>query len=185
VRGIEVIKHPTTPRPEARPFSILDAMILIAASAIGFFVLRAWVGPALEIRNLAHFTVIMEFLSVLGFCWTVGVMAILLRRPASSRRWRLHQAGLLGCLGVVIASCLNGLYHWAGGYRFRPQGFYDLALNLSPAYVAAAGVAVAWSTLALGGRWRRSRSWYERLGRVMGWYWLALYVIWVGSLFLP
>jgi hypothetical protein len=35
-------------------------------------------------------------------------------------------------------------------------------------------VAVAWLTLTLGGRWRPEPSWIDRMGRVLGFYFIAI-----------
>jgi len=33
-------------------------------------------------------------------------------------------------------------------------------------------VAAMWGALALSGRWKAEKSWIDRTGRVLGWYWI-------------
>ncbi len=44
-----------------------------------------------------------------------------------------------------------------------------------PTYADRVGFAVAgaWLVLALGGSWSRGQGWVDRLGRVIGWCWIA------------
>jgi hypothetical protein len=46
-------------------------------------------------------------------------------------------------------------------------------------YTPEAGFAVAgaWLALALGGRWRPEPSWIDRLGRAVGWLWIAALMV--------
>ena len=42
------------------------------------------------------------------------------------------------------------------------------------AFGATTAVAAAWSLLFLSGRWRSDSGWLDRMGRLMGWFWLAI-----------
>lgn len=37
-----------------------------------------------------------------------------------------------------------------------------------------AAVAASWTFLFVSGEWRPERSWIDRAGRVLGWYWIAI-----------
>jgi hypothetical protein len=42
--------------------------------------------------------------------------------------------------------------------------------------MATIGVSIAasWFLLLITGRWRSERSWIDRAGRALGWYWIAI-----------
>jgi hypothetical protein len=42
------------------------------------------------------------------------------------------------------------------------------------AFGASAGVAIAWILLAANGRWRSEPHWLDRMGRTLGWFWIAI-----------
>jgi hypothetical protein len=57
--------------------------------------------------------------------------------------------------------------------RLFPRSFladYSFALQEMAPYV----VATAWLMLALSGRWRSEPSWIDRLGRIIGVFWVGL-----------
>jgi len=47
---------------------------------------------------------------------------------------------------------------------------------------AAAGVAGAWLILMLAGWWRPEPSWIDRLGRVLGLFWVVPYLVYHADL---
>jgi hypothetical protein len=57
----------------------------------------------------------------------------------------------------------------------RPGIHLDPWLNTAQRMPRLAGFVVAgsWISLALAGRWRPERSWIDRLGRWIGWFWIA------------
>ena len=134
----------------------------------------------------------------LVMAWTLAILALRLRRPRD--RWirLVRQPGLVA--GLMAASvlawrllgfatmyprvigrprlniltvrsgALSGI--WGGGWPpdhllFETDHFLDT--------MAIIGVAVAssWILLLASGRWRPERSWIDRAGRVLGWFWIA------------
>ena len=105
----------------------------------------------------------MTFLFAYAFI-LLGLRLLSPRPPAAEL---VRQPGLWASGGVVLgaASMLTLRY-------FQPVIF-------------PASVALAWSGLALSGRWRAERSWVDRSGRVVGACWLAFlppcaYFAWTG-----
>jgi hypothetical protein len=67
--------------------------------------------------------------------------------------------------------------HFGGALRVRaPGGQLSLAALHVPMKSSCA-VAAIWVALALSGRWRAEKSWIDRTGRLLGWYWIMYPVV--------
>jgi hypothetical protein len=70
---------------------------------------------------------------------------------------------------VLSVLVIDGTYFWLG----------QIALDLDPESWRAipseigCAVAAAWIVQATGGRWRSEPSWIDRMGRILGIYWIA------------
>jgi hypothetical protein len=72
--------------------------------------------------------------------------------------------------GVMIGVLtLDGLYPLRG---FGVLDCGDTQLKGLPSEIGCA-VAAAWTVQAISGRWRRKPSWVDRMGRTLGWFWIA------------
>jgi hypothetical protein len=160
-----------------RRFTLLDAMILVATTAFALAFSRAMH------RSLPAFyferTVIYRFFPYLVAA-THGQFALSFRRPRSSLRRRMTRpgtvAGVAAALALVATAATTTLQQLtASGWTWINPAYLGIwAANSREGPPFA--VAFAWATLALGGRWRADRSWVDRLGRVLGLAWIALYV---------
>ncbi|AGA28428.1 hypothetical protein [Singulisphaera acidiphila] len=184
-----------------RTFGLVDAMAFIAAIAAGFASYRvcierwAGLGPIPFSRQPDLWPI--EFLY--GFTtwvplwlapWTVALLLLRFRQPRPCLRRLVRQPGFVAdvaaslvlTVGVVaivlvlVLRCLptSRLVFW--GASSWPL-FFRCAFDLQLPTLMGAAVAVGWSMLCLGGRWRPERSWLDRLGRALGYCWVALLLI--------
>jgi hypothetical protein len=178
------------PTSRDRRFTIIDAMILIAAVATGMAWRRAAGFPASRQLNLA----VVER-------WTEGTVAFLtltwiglrMRRPRPTFRHLIRQPGSAMCFAsaaVMLATLFEGLvdiaFRLPNPKRFASTNYYvgtiDRAFPSSP-YAGPAALGVLLILLA-SGRGRRGRGWIERMGQGLGAYWIFWLVVdWFGPLF--
>lgn len=180
--------------PVARPiprrrFTVLDAMVLTGAIAIG-----CWA----ELRNLGWllnpddpepwlFWTIRgrRFLVRTAPFASAATMALLFLRllqprPPVSRLAR--QPGFVACLAASLVLFVGGSMTFSGVSRntylpWRGLHFTDFFFYLlQPFERAEVGFAVAasWLVLIVGRRWRPEPSWIDRCGRAVGAYWILL-----------
>lgn len=178
-----------------RNFTISDALVLIAAIAIGFawtrFYLNSeWGGesyPDIEGR-LGPVSAFHHGVEVVNW-WTTGVsnclavvtIALLILRlrggPRRRLRYLTRRPGTVAGGAVLLTVSWDLLYAMieVSGAALR-AGSYDsiwqfTLLELS-GHNAGVAVAAAWTLLALSGRWRREPGWLDGMGTALGVYWL-------------
>ena len=168
-------------------FTLLDGMILIAALAPGFAVVRAFVprfGSATPFPGIGRLAW-QGLAGSLPVATTAmaGLAAVRLRRPRPPLRRLARQPGAMACVAVLIAAApvalappMAYLFNLARGRPTPPIPIDEvgplLAISLTPACSFA--VATAWTTLALNRRWRPEPGWIDRAGRALGVYWLGM-----------
>ena len=177
-------------RRPGRRFTLLDGLILIAATAIGMGVSRAIVAPEFgavpvtirEVKDLS-LVVVVAATPVL-WALTLALIPLWLRPPRPTRRLLFRHPGWT--VGVVaVVAPLAEAARWTildaigtTGLNFdRPSEGFDGFRRLLP--TIGAGVSLAWFLLFASGRWRADRSWIDRLGRGLGTLWiLAMPFFW-------
>ena len=195
-----------------RLFNLMDAMVLVAATAAGLGIARGiqdalWrftdasvnagpIGPALLLA--ARWTVLAYPCLV---ALTVALLLLLFR----SQRFRpdladlLNRPGATACgaaamaiaLGMVNLAVLILVVMARSGTPWNSkemiEAFVDaVRLNIGVELgMPGLAVTVAWSMLALSGRWRSEPNWLDRVGRSLGLVWVVLTVLnpWLTSLF--
>jgi hypothetical protein len=204
--GIE--RDGSSPRAAAprRRFQIADAMILVAATAMGCGLMLSiarmakrspydwfaelisqepWydlVADSGKITALALLTmplVVMVTLALLPI-WLVGTrlrFRRLARRPGLMASCASSLAMVFLALPVLVGALAGGV---------RCDGLSRLlALEegiLSATIFGGLAVLVSWMTLVVGGRWRSEATWLDRLGRAMGLYWImAAFAVWAAQ----
>jgi hypothetical protein len=187
-------------RPLApRPFRISDAMVLVAATAVAFAIIRhGW--PA----GIAFTTFGGQFEQWLFFwlhqvvpfpaLWSFAVFAIDWRDRRKARRRGLRHAGLVANYAATVAIAVTALIgtaflivHVLEDYQAIPKVFsHPTQMHPFPPFantpleeIAGAAVLGAWSVMAASRQWRTERSWIDRLGRVLGGIWIALFLIYL------
>ena len=84
-------------------------------------------------------------------------------------------------VGLLLALAVHRRSKWLR-YYFRSAFFLPLLTSAASISIVLTyhidecgfSVAVAWLTLTLGGRWRPEPSWIDRMGRVLGFYFIAI-----------
>jgi hypothetical protein len=190
---------------QSRRCTLLDVMALIAATAIGFYLVRTYSLNVLD-SDLTHYpfiprillTIWATILAVLPvpILWSIALFGLRLRRPRPALRRLVREPGFVatGAVTLVVAvrlagflvliartfgrTTLGALYDvWAMSF-FR--GPIDVATLYNSVYFASSAigtsmaVAAAWLLLAVSGRWRSEPGWLDRLGRILGTFWIAI-----------
>lgn len=174
--------------PACRRFGLLDAMILVAATAIGLALTRlpfVDTEPWRHLRNSANRD--LAGIPLLA-AWTVTVLALRWRSPRPARPRLLRQPGVVALgaatliLGVKAAlmACVWVDPGWLPKLRPVPPylllKWWEESIRSLPVQVGPA-VAGAWVILWRGGRRRPERGWLDWSGRLIGVAWVALALI--------
>ena len=173
-----------------RPFTILDAMVLVAVAALGVYSIRSNLEYALGTYTVpfllarvasTYLWIVFPALEILTM--SVAVLG-LMHRPRSFRRLTCQPGFVAGAAAVMIVGvgALTNLGYLAAWYRFGPGpppwwrgGSWapDLMYFNNRMSQISSATLVAWTLMAVGGRWRPVPDWLDRLGRVMGAMWIA------------
>jgi hypothetical protein len=178
--------------PACRSFTLLDAMILVAATAIGLALANA-VADFRRLplaRSSPNIYVCLPSLAT----WSIAALVLRLRHPRPTLRRIVRQPGatstITTCL-IIITGTLLALVSrltriviirqdWL---RVPTQGDVFL-LILVTAVVVGAAITAAWANLAISGRRRPERGWLDGLGRLIGTVWVVLGWMVLGVFFL-
>jgi hypothetical protein len=159
----------------SRRFTLSDAMILVAATAVGLAMARAY-DPTFSAPSPARF---------LKLGWgapacVVAALALALillraRRARPRLRHMLLRPGMAACCALAAAvtlAMLMNVTHFVfhGPYHNVAHGLFN-SIWYSSAHQIPWAVGGAWLTLLIMGRWRPANSWIERAGRAVGLYW--------------
>jgi hypothetical protein len=186
----------------------LDALILVAATAIGLAGLRASVGDLREVREelseslaaiaappnegptwswaiYSGYGLVVTVLVPFCWAWTLAFLALRLRRPRPPWRRLACQPGAIACgsAAFVLVPALVGLIFF---WMFLPKVDFESerwqkclgCFFILLPAMTGSTVLGAWGSLILGRRYRVEPSWIDRAGRLLGIYWIA-------AIFLP
>jgi hypothetical protein len=172
-----------------RRFGLLDAMILVAATAAGLAAAQ-WLDTETEgaafrwpLLEAVHEGDVLQASASLWFLaepvvagWTLALIPIRLLGPRPRWRHLARQPGFqancaaalaLGAAGVPIA-LVRLAFQW--GRARGPLVTPDLLLLVS--VTVGLAILASWMTLLVGRRWRAEPSWVDRLGRALGVVWI-------------
>jgi hypothetical protein len=172
-----------------RRFNILDAVLLVAAIAVGLALCRTKLtnflpppprGLLLPDRFRYARDSLLNVAPVLCAC-TGGCLILRLRRPRPPARLL---ADFPGSSAVVAASCVIALQTALMVLEIIGGARPDFVITpFSHNFYSNPGFAVvgAWSVVIVGGRWRFERSWIDWLGFALGLAWIGLVLALWGS----
>lgn len=159
-------------RRRDRPFSILDGMILVAATGVGLALGKTIIH---DVQSMpVHPMWIARPVSYFLLAWTLAFLPIRLRRPRPSRRRLFLQPGMAACIAVAVVAAVDGLswaYYWG---KFGSDGPSQMLERFWRGHSQHPGPAVGlcWLGLVISRRWRPEPTWIDRLGRFLGFLWI-------------
>lgn len=167
-----------TARTERR-LNLLDVMVFVAMAGAG---IASVPEPDLDFFSLLAIRegVVVPLLPC-GLVWTLAVLLLRLRQPRPPRRHLVRQPGAIACATCVLVTLAGALAlllvmverHYTGEASVAlTDRFVPRFLEAMAPYMGF-GVLVGWLVLALNTMWRPEPSWIDRLGRVMGAFWIA------------
>jgi hypothetical protein len=175
--------------PTERRFTLADGLALVAATAAGLALMRVAFGATLAmiLRDITYLpsrpeevldrvaTLLLVLVMSCLATWTVAVALLVLRRPRPGLRRLVRRPGAMACLAAGVATLANlAIYLAAEGSRLAEMSNWAGPILVS-SILAGTAVASCWLTMAASGRWRAERAWLDRLGRALGFAWLASY----------
>jgi hypothetical protein len=183
------LQGPVPRSTSLRRFTVLDAMILTGAVAIG-----CWMGlqeliwsiapddPHPWLLGVRRVRLILARTAPFASSVTTALLVLRLLRPRPPAIRLARQPGFVACLTASLALFVGGSMTFSTVSRNSTapwRGLYvsDIFTYLfQPFERAEAGFAVAasWLVLILGRRWRPEPSWIDRLGRAVGVYWIVM-----------
>ncbi len=132
-------------------------------------------------------------LQVSSIILSLTLLALRLRQPRPRFRRLMRQPGTVACWAILLVVLLRLLGMVEGALLARAVGLrwhqivfdvdeIDRAYSLPLVFTGAAdlapqmclAVAVSWALLLVGGQWRAEPSWIDRMGRVLGTYYILM-----------
>ena len=168
----------------SKPFSLRDAMVLVALLALGLACGKAhsdydrssYLGGPLNLYPIDRAVCSLTVFLLVG---NAGLVAVrLLRKPR--RRNLALGAGTAASLASLVAATLVAI-HWANVFLHQRYAYgeaearyvYRVVANVP--YDAGPSVLTVWAVLALSRRWR-AKDWVERVGVTLAVLWVLLYI---------
>jgi hypothetical protein len=156
-------------RRRCRRLTILDVMILVAGSALGFALARTLVSDSTSLRILLSRPAPFFLLGL-----TLAYLPIRLKQPRPPLRRLIVQPGMAACLAVSIVVVIDAIswgIFWARLKSGDATNMVARFWRLSHEHPGPAVLAV-WLGLILSRRWRPEPGWIDRFGRLIGVLWL-------------
>jgi hypothetical protein len=160
-------------------FSLIDAMVLVAATGIGLARGRSVAGSGLTLQ------IIVEYVVSMATMWTLAILALNLTRYATTRRELACRPGFSALVAVVVVRAIEiiqlvidesriderFLFRGVTTWIDRIWALLNVDMALYQCSIAGA-VAAVWLTTAMAGCWRPEKTWIDRVGRCLGVFWL-------------
>jgi len=174
-----------------RRFSLVDAMALIAATAVGFGAIRG-LSPEFYTYGFSPippptwaqwWLVVLAswafYVMPLPAAWTIAAVGLRFLGPRPGGRRLSARPGMTATVAASVAVAAGLAYYLID---LGNPSWHDRPFE-STTYAAGVAVGAAWTVQAIGRRWRAERSWIDRLGRSLGVYWLLMIPILFGRTF--
>ena len=184
-----------------RRFTLLDAMVLIAAAGIAFVPIRLflwenWHFP--EERSVPEIwragLEINVSLVPLVLCLSAAILLLAMKKPRPNMRRAFRRPGIAACTVALVYAVLSAIgyavfLHFS--YALDRAVFDDqssamlwIRIGMQPIFLVGGAIASVWIVMGLSGTWRAERSWIDRAGRALGVYWILLSVFFGWAFFL-
>lgn len=181
---------------QERPFTLLDAMILIAAVAVGLVIVRAtWPDWDFVLRHEVKGAIASSsrhgalgtrlFLGVQHFihmalpmlaALSAAALCLRLRPPRPTTRRLVREPGYLASAIACLLVLLSTIW-MLGMLVAAPSTVRPTVMFVTHYDRLGLGILGLWIGLLWTGRWRPRSSWIDRLGRSLGWAWIAIVII--------
>lgn len=173
--------------------TLVDAMILVAATGAGLAIVRAWAPsyhawsydptPPPTWLEWAAFVLPSwaDYLAPIPAAWTLATLTLGLLRPRPPFRTTCLQFGKSAVVAATVAIALNFVYLILHVWTMR-SAYHEMAFVYTT-HSAGVAVGAVWLVLALGGVGKAEPTWIDRWGRALGVYWLLMMPLQVLSLF--
>lgn len=173
--------------PASRRFTIIDGMVLVAATAVGFFLARESAIP--ENVQTYPFPVRSEFsdyLNSTALTWTFALLGLSLTRPRPTTRELSCRPGFsAGTAALTVLTARSAQLLFGSSLTSEIVSvteriklcMKDLFEGAWFAYDLSLGVACVWVATALCGCWRPEKTWLDRTGRALGVWWLVSWAV--------
>jgi hypothetical protein len=170
------------PEGSDRKLNLVDAAVLVAATAVGLVGVREIYPDDLWPRSGSSLIWFFRGPSTcLGVAWALALVLLRFRHPRPPRHRVVVQPGFVACiaslgslpLGLACALFFCGvrtLPDPGSGITYIYSTVYFWAWASDPAPKIVLG---AWAGLWLAGRWSPERSWIDRAGRALGLFWIS------------
>jgi hypothetical protein len=163
-----------------RRFGLLDGMILVVGSAVGFACCRSVIPGSMDpIAGFSALNWTFTAVDAVGFLLMLSsfmVLAMRLRSPRPTIRRVARQPGAAACFAMVAFTTfrlLNVAYDLVTRNVIEYPSIESRVYHwLSPRSEDASTVAIVWMIFAFGRVGRPERSWIDRAGRVVGSCWI-------------
>jgi hypothetical protein len=176
--------------PRCRKATILDGVILVAATAAGLTLARTgitafgWGASTDRIDRLAGGT---RLVSCLALGLSVGLFPIRFRRPRPSLREISQQPGMIACSAVCLSVFIGAIVAiptivlaFSKPVSYTHELKNILVSVMSNAHIAHS-VAAAWMAQLLTATWRAEKGWIDQTGQTLGIFWI-LSMVFLSSL---
>ena len=130
---------------------------------------------------------------------TLSILILRLRAPRPTIVRLARQPGAVATFSatlMALASALSGfassaLVEWESEDRSFKMLLTLMSSGLGPqmpihswSLRMSSAVTASWAVLIVGGRWRPERTWIDRLGLLVGFYWIGIMVLtWFSNLY--
>jgi hypothetical protein len=117
--------------------------------------------------------------------WTLALILIRLLRPRPRRERLGAQPGFMAMVAAAFAMIMVGFFvgipmvviSLVNGPGAIVGGFDVTLIATTAPVIIGTAVAAVWLALIVGRRWRAEPHWIDRLGRIIGLYWIAASIV--------
>jgi hypothetical protein len=168
-------------KPQTRPFTLGDAMILVIALALGLALARPIIRslafkigsvPPGYFRTPGTALTLGRYLVVIVLCFLyflVPAFVIMrLKRPRAPLRSLIRQPGFAVCAAPCAVALATAPFAVLGA-----SGLAWQVINVGVRVVLVAAAPLAWVSLIATRRWCPEPSWIDRFGRILGALWMV------------